>query len=286
MKLCRGWQHDDPADLPGNDSGSLTRTLEFSIPFHGRHGGVLGSRAYDDYWLPVDRIRGVPIEVEWAPAAVFDNAGDITDAVLYINPVLMPYRSVVVGADIRWHYLDMAPSAAVHMPLRGKALHSAGIMANTGEYSHPAATWTQFSLEEFSFLSRVTLPQLVGAWNSRCAQCVPEHEPIADPQFIPIVFQDKRGSVTGLPMFPLGRVELNVTSTETETWEMIMAEVFDTQDLAQKLMGRPQTVFQGARRAVAKYSEKNQPGRQGRGTGPSSRVATRLNHLLAHQLRG
>lgn len=280
MKQVRGWRHPDPTDLPATGSGSLTRVLEFQVPFHGEDGGILGSMEYDDYWLPVDRIRGVPIEVQWS-AADYGTAGDaeVTDATLYMNFVLKPYKTVVVGADVRWGFLDQAASAALHVPLKGKALHSLGVMIQDLDHTD----FTDFTIQDFAYMNRANLWQLVSAWNTRCALDVAQFEAIADPEFIPVIFQDRRDAVTGLVMFPLGRLELQTTTTATEAFELMTCEIFDTQDLCRKLMGRPQTVFQGANLAVPKYAKKNQPGRNGRGA--NQRVANRLNHLLAHQLR-
>ena len=109
-------------------------------------------------------------------------------------------------------------------------------------------------------------------------------EPIAAPVFgIPIVYQDRRGDITGVVTFQLGRMVYQSVHTEPDPLELMLCEVYDTRDLALKLMGRPQTIFQGAQFAVADYAAKNQPGRGGRGVG--TQVASKLNHLLSQQLR-
>jgi len=284
IKMATGWRHADPAALPGTDDGSHTRSIQFRIPFHGGPGGILSMRKFKDAWLTVDRIRGVPVELTWSAAAYPTSGAVITNAVLTMSFKMVPYKTPVVGSDIRYSYIDQANVAngPLEFPIKGQAVHTAGVMRP--DRAHGGGVWTNFTVNQFGFLSQSTLFQQVEGWNEGSALDVAQMEPIAAPVFgVPVVYQDRRFDITGVVTFQMGRLVCQSVHTEPDPLELMMLEVYDTRDLALKLMGRPQTVFQGARYTVADYAAKNQPGRGGPGVGGA--VASKLNHLLSQQLR-
>lgn len=280
IKAVKGWRHADPAALPGTDSGTLERMLECSIPFHGLPGGVAGFESYKDMLLPVDRFRTVPIEVEWSaatPATWVD--ASINSATMYISFVCLPYREPVMGADLRYSFIDIgAAERTLDFPVKGTAIHTA-IITNTGRN---LGTYTDFTVDELQYLSQAQLWQITAAWNNGTALDVAQHEVITAPEFAPIVFQGRSYNVTGVVPFPTGRMQLQVTSTNALLQELVVAELFDSRELAEKFKGRPMTVFASTAFAKADYAKKNQP-RVGGGT--AAPVAARLNRLLPQKMR-
>jgi len=199
---------------------------------------------------------------------------------MYISFVTLPYREPILGADLRYSFIDVgAAERTLDFPVKGTAIHTA-ILTNV---DRNLATYTDFTVDELQFLSQAQLWQLTAGWNNGTALDVAQHETITAPEFVPIVFQGRSYNITGVVPFPTGRMQLQVTSTNALLQELVVAELFDSRDMAEKFKGRPMTVFANTGFAKADYSKKNQPTPSGAGAAPA--VAARLNRLLPQKMR-
>jgi len=274
LHAVQGWRYADPADITGGEA-QATDLVHFSIPFHGGPGGVQGFREFKDNWLPVDRIRGISIEIEWASDAAHGMDATIDDAKLYISCQCVPYPAVIVGSDVRYSYLGGVPDAQqVEFPQTGLSFLYAGIH-NASDRDH--SDYTVVNCPDFNMLNNVSLWQLLDAWNACLAREQAMELSDTAPDFLPIMFQDRRYSVLGAMTFPQGKARVDVTNTNAATQRLCMAQVHDTYELARQLAGTRSTVFQARRSAKPIYEKKN------RGS-VAPRKANVLNRLLGYKL--
>lgn len=270
VKAARGWAHADPAALTaGGDQTTLT--IPFSIPFHGDEGGILGFREFVDCIQPMDRFRETVMLIYWANGIA--SGATINSASLHVSFRLLPLPEVVQGADIRWTYIDHADDPTVEFPVNGIAYHTA-IIQNS-DLDH--VDYTVLSVDEFSYLSQVNGWQLVSAWNEACCEDVGQHELITAPQFMPVIYQDKRYSVQGAITFPGNKMIVRTTNTHGATQDLGMVQIHDSMDLAGKLAGRTGTVYQLATAHYPKFAKKNF-------SGVEAQKASRLVRMLGRKM--
>jgi hypothetical protein len=284
----KGWlDHEGVLQGSGQAANLIARAC---IPFHGGRGGVAGFTRYRDCWLPVDRIRGIDIEVTWKAAPEINDA-TLNSAALYISARCLPYPKVVVGADVRYSFTDEADGQSFDVPLTGVSFHTVAICNIDRDHSD----YTNIHIPDYSYLSNVAPWQLVDGWNhSTCID--PEQHASLDtadvmscgghgltftaPEFLPLIYQDARYSIQGAISFPRGRMRVEATNTNATTQELGMVQIHDTRDLVRKLMGRKSTVFELATKAKAMYEKKNTGSVQ---SGNAAKAA-QLNVLLGYEL--
>jgi hypothetical protein len=258
MKVVQGWRYDDPADLVA-DSGSQDVVIEFSIPYHGGDGGVLGFPKYDDCIQPMDRIRQTNLEVVWGIAALGTDQGTITAGTAYFTFDAVPRPSVIQGVDIRYLRQSHADSQQLDVSLKGQAFHTVAVTMDDRDHSD----LTVVTIKDYNVLHLVGGYQLLQAWNSESGHSVGQMETITTGEFMPILFQQRPGNVLGLIQFSGRRALVDTANTIGEELELGTAQLFSTRELAAEMLGTNGTVYEGQRSYRPMYARGNRGGHMG-----------------------
>lgn len=273
MKAVRGWRYPTPADGPQGDA-EASHYWYANIPFHGGPNGVAGYAEFKDLIQPVDRFRETNLEVFFNAGAL--SFSTLNSATLYISFNCGPYKEVVQGADIRYGYMTHSDAQRFELPVNGKSVHTAILAVDDLDGSDV----TVVNCEQFSFLNNVQLWQLVSSWNAMNADSPSEFIAHAAPEFVPLIWQDKRGSVQQTIGFPGQKAFFDVTNTIGEDVDLCWAQIHNTKRLADKLMGRAGTAFENKRYRKAGFAKKN-----GAGMARGSRAAAeRMESMLPQKL--
>jgi hypothetical protein len=271
IKAATGWIHDDPAAIVAAGDQDIFYAY-LRIPFHGKEDGIAGYTEFSDCVQPVDRIRETEMELHFG-GNPFTYA-TLDSAEVRVSFGTYPYRSVIQGADIRYSFLDHADAQVLEFPVRGRVMHTA-IIGNDDE-SH--ADFTLVSVNEYGYLSNVLPRQLAQRWNEAVARENQHHIAPDDPQFLPIVYVDRRFSIQGAIAFTGGVLRVETTNTNADLNRLLQLEVHDTEDLTRKLMKRSGTVYQLAGKAKAMAAKKNL-------AGVNPGTAYRLARVLPYKLQ-
>jgi hypothetical protein len=250
QKLVTGSRFAYPANLPGTSAGSLSRTLQARIPFHGGVGGITGFQKYIDPIQPIDRIRGKTITVNWGPAALSTGA-TITAATLYLSFPIVPMKELIQGADIRYYFEDQADRQQYILSSR-EAYYVAMAVANE-DRSH--ADYAEFNILERNLLSLVAPWQLVHSWNLDVCFDQAQYEAVADPEFIPLLWQQRQSALMTVRF--LRQITVRTTNTNADDSEWLFACIYPTQDLVHKLAQTQNTAYGGVKASKPMLSAKN-----------------------------
>jgi hypothetical protein len=270
VKCATGWRYADPGTIVAAGQAD-DFTWQGRIPFHGGPAGLAGFQDFKDVILPVDRIRETNMEIYFNAAALANaTLGAVT---LYVSFTCGPYSSVMLGADVRYGYMTHSDAQRIELPTTGKAVHTAALCVDDLD----ASDITVVNVDQFSYLNNVQLWQLIHAWNSMVAFSPSEHVAIGSPEFAPLIFQDRRGSIQQSLGFPGQKALMDVTNTVGEDMDLCWVQVHNTKRKADKLIGRAGTAFEDKRLRKAQFSKKNGPTM-------NQTVGKRLETLLPQKL--
>jgi len=269
VKAATGWRYPTPADIPGDGGDASTYYWQARIPFHGGPGGVAGYSEFKDCIQPIDRFRETSMEI-YFDAGAFDNAA-LDAAVLHVSFTGGPYKAVNQGADIRYGYMVHHDAQRFELPINGKAVQTAALLPHDRDCSDVTAV----TIEQFSYMNNVLPWQLYQAWNSNVAQAPAQFLLHLVPEFLPLIFQERRGSIQQAIGFPGQKAFMDITNTIGTTSDLCWVQVHNTKRLADKLLGRAGTCYQDKRLRKAKFSKKN---------GKNNASMARMEALLPQEL--
>lgn len=274
MRQVRGWRYPDIGTIAAAGQQEVHKLL-MEIPFRGGHGGVVGYKEFFDCVQPIDRIREQSLEVVFNAGALANATLDA--ATLYVQFRSFPYVSVIQGADIRYNYILHPDAQRIELPITGLAVLDAGI-CNT-DLSH--GDYDDIYSEQFSYMANVGREQLIGAWNGMVADAPAQFESVLTPAFIPLIFQDRRGSVQGSIGYPGQKAFFDLTQTHAASQDLVYLQVHNTKRLADNLMSKAGTLYEEHNYRKPQFAKKNESGVAMGDQKKANRLGAMLSQKLA-----